>query len=368
MKGQIQFVYWRRVKTIKYCEEENNCYHFRNCEYIGSNNESNSESTQNIIEYADNNKTSMEDNNTESDQVTIGFYNVENLFDIYNDPQTSDDEFTPHGEKRWDETRYEDKLDAISNVIKDIDNGNGPAFLGLAEIENYEVLEDLIKTKELKNNKYKIIHADNSDTRGIDVAAIYRSDIFEKLDYTYYKIPNLYTRDILHVEGKIYGQPTVHYFVVHLPSRRKGTRETEYKRVDVAKVLRSKIDDLLDQNPNERIMVMGDFNDEPHNKSVKQIVSKSDFYNVHSRFDNNNGTVNHQGDWLVFDQILVSKSLLTDKTYNLTKKSGFIYNKESVTFTHRDGNTTPSRTYGGPKYYGGTSDHYAVYLKMTVKH
>lgn len=346
--------------------------------YLKSGNDTNNESAQDIIDDFDNHTVNSEENNsnmenqdsktTKSDKVTIGFYNVENLFDIYDDPQTSDNEFTPYGEKRWDETRYEDKLNAISDVILDMDGDNGPAFLGLAEIENYEVLEDLIKTRDLKNNKYKIIHADNSDTRGIDVAAIYRSDIFEKIDYTYYKVPDLHTRDILHVEGKIYGQATVHYFVTHWPSRRKGTKETEYKRIEVAKLLRSKIDNLLEQNPNERIIVMGDFNDEPSNKAVKQILAKSDFYNLYSRFESGDGTVNHQGEWLVFDQILVSKPLLDDKNYNLTKKSGFIYNDESVTFTHRDGNTVPSRTYGGPKYYGGTSDHYAVYLKMTVKH
>lgn len=347
--------------------------------YLRSDKDNKNTSTEDIIEDFDKNLTNTEENitnmedqkaqTTNSDKVTIGFYNVENLFDIYDDPHTSDNDFTPYGDKNWDETRYQQKLEDISKVIRDFDDGKGPAFLGMAEIENFEVLEDLINTGKLKKSPYKIIHRDNNDRRGIDVAAIYRSDIFEKIDYTYYTIPKVSTRDILHVEGKIYGQKNIHYFVVHWPSRRKGTKETEHNRIQVAEILRSKIDKLLDKNPNERIIIMGDFNDEPSNKSIHKYVMEDDFYNLHRRYeDKSTGTVNHQGDWLVFDQIIVSKSLLDDKTYNLTKKSGFIYDDESVTFTYYDGNKVPNRTYGGDEYYGGASDHYAVYLKMTVKH
>lgn len=332
----------------------------------------NTENSEKSGSSKDKNQTTMENENNQplqSDKVTIGFYNVENLFDIYDDPLTNDNDFTPYGDLSWDETRYQQKLEDISQVIVNFDENKGPAFLGLAEVENFEVLQDLIKTGKLKNSPYKIIHRDNNDTRGIDVAAIYRSDIFEKVDYNYYTIPKLHTRDILHVEGKLFDQSVIHYFVVHFPSRRKGTSETEYKRIQVAKILRQKIDNLLDKNPKENIIVMGDFNDEPSDKSLKEYVMKSDFYNLHRRYeDKSNGTVNHQGDWLVFDQIVVSKSLLDDKTHHITKKSGFIYDDESVTFTYYDGNKVPSRTYGGTKYHGGTSDHYAVYLKMTIKH
>jgi len=340
-----------------------------------SEQETETENSENILKLESSNNeniNTMEDKKnqpSQSDKVTIGFYNVENLFDIYDDPQTNDNDFTPYGDLSWNETRYQQKLEDISKVIVDFDENKGPAFLGLAEVENFEVLQDLIKTGKLKNSPYQIIHRDNNDTRGIDVAAIYRSDIFEKVDYNYYTIPKLHTRDILHVEGKLFDQSIIHYFVVHFPSRRKGTNETEYKRIQVAKILREKIDNLLDKNQNENIIIMGDFNDEPSNQSVQKHIMKDDFYNLHRRFeDKSTGTVNHQGEWLVFDQIIVSKSLLEDKTYNITKKSGFIYDDESVTFTYYDGNKVPSRTYGGTKYHGGTSDHYATYLKMTVKH
>jgi predicted extracellular nuclease len=317
-----------------------------------------------------NNMSEQTNDKQHSEKVSIGFYNVENLFDTYDDPKTHDEDFTPYGKLKWDDVRYDKKLEDISDVISAMDAGNGPAFLGLAEVENYDVLKDLIKTGDLKKSPYKVIHRDNNDSRGIDVAAIYRSDIFEEVDYSYYTVPKLHTRDILYVKGKLYNQETIHYFVTHFPSRRKGTEESEYKRIQVAKLLRSKIDDLLDRNPDERIIIMGDFNDEPSDNSVAKHLMQSEFYNLHKQFEDksNNGTVNHRGDWLVFDQIIVSKSLLDDKTHNLTKKSGFIYNDESVTFTYYDGNKVPSRTYGGPEYHGGTSDHYAVYLKMVVKY
>jgi len=311
----------------------------------------------------------MENNNLNSKNsktVTIGFYNVENLFDIYDDPNTFDEDFTPDGEKRWDRTKYQDKLTDISEVIKGIGKSNDlPALVGLAEIENYDVLKDLISTKNLRNKSYKIIHGNNNDSRGIDVAAIYRSDIFEKIDYTYYKVPDLHTRDILHIEGKLYNQDVIHYFVIHWPSRRKGTAESEYKRIEVADILRDKIDLVKQQDASAKILIMGDFNDEPSNKSVKNNLLKDDLTNLFEK--SYLGTVNHRGEWLLFDQIIVSNSLLNADSYSISEKDAKIYNAPEVTFTHRDGNTTPSRTYGGTKYYGGTSDHYAVYCRMKVR-
>ena len=123
-----------------------------------------------------------------------------------------------------------------------------------------------------------------------------------------------------------------------------------------------------EKNPNERIIIMGDFNDEPSNKSVSNYLMKDDFYNLHASFeDSKNGTVNHQGDWMVFDQIIVSNSFFNDDSYKLSENSGKVYNHNDITFTHRDGNKVPSRTYGGPKYYGGTSDHYPVYMTLSLK-
>lgn len=321
----------------------------------------------------DTNSEEMDKKTTSNDISSInkfvfGFYNVENLFDIYDDPNTFDEEFTPFGSKQWNKERYQKKIEDVSTVISKLSNSNNPAFLGLAEIENHDVLADLIKANSLYNTNYKIIHRDNNDSRGIDVAAIYDANSINLIDYNYYLVDDLHTRDILHVEGEISNSEHIHFFVTHWPSRRKGTKETEYKRIEVAKLVREKVDELLRKNPNERIIIMGDFNDEPSNKSVSNYLMKDDFYNLHASFeDSKNGTVNHQGDWMVFDQIIVSNSFFNDDSYKLSENSGKVYNHNDITFTHRDGNKVPSRTYGGPKYYGGTSDHYPVYMTLSLK-
>jgi len=213
-----------------------------------------------------------------------------------------------------------------------------------------------------------VLHRDNNDSRGIDVAAIYDSNSLNVINYNYYKVEDLYTRDILHIEAEMINSEHIHFFITHWPSRRKGEKETEYKRIAVAKIIRAKIDNLLSNNSSERIVIMGDFNDEPSNQSVSDYLMKDDFYNLHATFENtNNGSVNYRGDWMNFDQIIVSNSLLDDSTYKLDKNSGEIYTNSDITFTHSDGNTVPSRTYGGPKYYGGTSDHYPVYITIGIK-
>lgn len=303
-----------------------------------------------------------------SKKITIGFYNVENLFDIYDDPQTSDEDFTPNGQQHWTQERYDDKLIKLAEVISEID----PVIMGLAEVENFDVINDLIHTSDLKRTNYGIIHTENNDTRGIDVAAIYNKDVFSLLDYNYHRVSghgNGNTRDILEIKGSFFNQDPVTVFITHWPSRRKGEDETKHKRIAVAKALRQIIDEILEKNPNENIVIMGDFNDEPSNESIHKYLIQDDFYNLHRKFeDKNTGTVNHQGEWMVFDQIIVSKSMLSDETYNISKKNGKIYNEKRVTFTHKDGNSTPSRTYGGPKYYGGYSDHYAVFTDIVVKY
>jgi predicted extracellular nuclease len=298
--------------------------------------------------------------------INIAFYNVENLFDIYNDPKTSDNDFTPNGDKYWTKERYNDKLDNIANVIETIN----PSVLGLAEIENFDVVNDLIHTKALKDKNYKIIHANNNDTRGIDVAAIYDSEVFNLIEYHYHRVNgngNNNTRDILEITGQLLLNEPITFFITHWPSRRDGSKETEHKRIALAKKIRSLIDNIKEVNKHANIVVMGDFNDEPTDESILKYLLKDDLYNLHRKYeDTQNGTANHQGDWLVFDQIMVSKNMLNGSVYNIDKNNGEIFNSNEVTFTHKDGNKTPSRTYGGNKYYGGFSDHYAVYTTIKV--
>jgi len=307
-------------------------------------------------------ETNIPDNimivNTELNEAIIGFYNVENLFDIYDDPNTFDDDFTPFGKQRWDSERYETKLDQIGEMMMGMDGDNLPALMGFCEVENYEVLKDLINTKTLKNKGYKVIHKDSPDGRGIDVAAIYRPEALNAEKYTYHSVilpgkEKSTTRDILEIKGKLSNGEQIIVYFNHWSSRRKGTKETEYKRIAAAKVLREQIDNELADNADANIFVLGDFNDEPSNQSIKNKIVKSDFSNLSSQFEHSqNGTVNHQGDWMVFDQIIVSNSAMRHPVFKLTEKSVKIHKTKENTFTHKDGNQVPSRTYGGTKYYG----------------
>ncbi|MFD1551800.1 endonuclease [Putridiphycobacter roseus] len=318
------------------------------------------------------NKTKNMSTDPSIKKLSIAFYNVENLFDIYDDPNTFDEDFTPDGELRWDNTRYIDKLSKISDIITDIDSDNPPAVLGFAEVENYAVLKDLIHTGILANYPYEIIHQDNHDGRGIDVAAIYRSDVFKAKKMQYYPVilpgrTTSNTRDILHITGEFSNGEAVEIFFTHWSSRRKGTHETAPKRIATARIMREKIDLVLAKNPKANIIISGDFNDEPSDRSVKDYLVKKDFYNLSKKYENTkNGTVNHQGDWLVFDQIIVSNSLLNHSKIKVNKSDIHIQKTRDNTFVHRDGNEVPSRTYGGPKYYGGQSDHYPVYLNISI--
>ena len=305
-------------------------------------------------------------------KAIIGFYNVENLFDIYDDPNTFDDDFTPFGELRWDSERYQEKLEKIGEMISTINTNQMPAVMGFTEVENYDVLKDLLKIKALEDEGYKIIHQNNHDGRGIDVAAIYKPEAFEVEKYTYYPVvlpgkKEATTRDILEIKGRFSNGETAVLYFTHWSSRRAGTHETEPKRIAVAKALRDKIDRVLADQNEANIFILGDFNDEPSDKSVKQYLAKDDFTNLSRQFEHTkNGTVNHQGDWLVFDQIIVSNTAMRNSIFKLTEKSAKIHKTRSNTFTHKDGNEVPSRTYGGPKYYGGYSDHYPVYLTLKL--
>ena len=304
--------------------------------------------------------------------ATIGFYNVENLFDIYDDPKTFDEDFTPSGEQNWTAERYEEKLMNIGEMITTMKSKNLPAIMGFSEVENHAVLKDLIETDALKNKGYSIIHKDNNDGRGIDVAAIYRPEAFNVDKYTYYPVVlpgkrKSTTRDILEIKGTFSnGEPAVVYFV-HWSSRRAGTKETEYKRIAAADVLRKKVEKVFKENKSANIFILGDFNDEPSDNSIQKHLIKGDFTNLSKQFeDTKNGTVNHQGDWLVFDQVIVSNTAMRNPVFKLTEKSAHIHKTDKNTFTHKDGNQVPSRTYGGNKYYGGYSDHYPVYLKLKL--
>ncbi len=309
--------------------------------------------------------------------MTVAFYNVENLFDTNDEPGKKDDEFTPDGEKNWTYTRYLDKLQNVANVISAIREGDLPEIVGLAEVENEQVLKDLIRVGLLSTGKYAIVHHESPDVRGIDCALIYRPEEFKVMkDVTipvhFKDEPNYKTRDILYVKGRTRNREILHVFVNHWPSRIGGLEKTEPNRVEVAQILKSKIDSILNTDAGANIIVMGDMNDEPANKSVHEVLGAQDpetgkgtLVNLMYPADQQEkGTYYYKGNWNMLDNLIVSQSLLDDKGFRCVERQGFIYHETWMEYKNRDGVGTPNRTYGGPNYYGGVSDHFPVYFRL----
>ena len=207
----------------------------------------------------------------------VMFYNVENLFDIVDNPETSDEEFTPGSEKKWDEEKYEKKLKDISDVIKAVGKKELPEIVGLCEVENQKVLQDLVDTRSLRRGNYGIIHYDSPDSRGIDCAFLYRTEKFTVSNSRSVPVifpfdSSLTTRDILYVEGTTNEGETLHFFINHWSSRAEGERESQPKRMFCAVTLRKEVDAIMNRDPEARILIMGDLNDEPSNRSVFEML------------------------------------------------------------------------------------------------
>ncbi len=312
--------------------------------------------------------------------VTLAFYNVENLFDTINDPSIDDEEFLPGGKQTWDSKKYLHKIENMSNVLLSIDTLNPPALIGLAEVENREVLEELISLSKLKNYNYQIIHKNSPDRRGIDVAFLYRPEFFEPEHNEWFKItfptdPEYTTRDILYSKGKIFGNETIHVFVNHWTSRYGGAEATEPNRKFLGALLKAKSDSILSVDANARIIIMGDLNDNPTDASlteslkalaVSENIESENLYNISlAKFKNGEGTLYYRS-WDLFDQIIVSGSLLKDNaTLKLQSKDIQIHKPEWVLFKDNNGIGRPNRTASGNRYYGGYSDHLPVYIILT---
>lgn len=311
-------------------------------------------------------------------EYTIVSYNVENLFDTRDDLNIPDEEFLPESEKMWNNERYQKKLDDLAKVIAEVNPLEMPEIVGLIEVENRTVLEDLIRTTKFKDHKYAIIHEESPDYRGIDVALIYRRDAFteimhESLPVVFADDPEFKTRDILHVVGKARNE-TVHIFVNHWPSRIGGEDKTEPKRVLAASVLKKRVDLLLTLDPKTNIIIMGDMNDEPANKSLQETLgakstdSGAQLINLMMPDDVMGlGTYFYSGNWNMLDNLIVSRQMIAGKKIKIENNKGNIYSNDWMIFTNKNGDKTPNRSYVGNKYVGGVSDHFPVYFKMIVK-
>ena len=310
------------------------------------------------------------------DSLRIAFYNVENLFDTIHEPFKMDSEYLPTSPLRWTRERYEAKQ---KNIVKVIDGMGYPSVLGLAEIENKRVLEDLTSELLKKGQAYGIVHYESPDERGIDCALIYKKTDFTVQSTKAHKIvfPHSWdkTRDILEVEGLLRGV-AVSIFVNHWPSRRGSALESEEKRLFVATTLRQAIDSLQNRHLNSKVIVMGDLNDEPSNISLTKglgahywnrdsahaPIASDELYNLGAGLKRRGlGSYWYKGEWEVIDQLIVSGSFLDSNAAVTTNDDESVFNADLITYKDKNGNKLPNRTYTGPIYRGGYSDHFPIH-------
>lgn len=314
---------------------------------------------------------------------TVMFYNVENLFDTIDAPGKNDEEFTPGSKKEWVYARYEKKLTDIARVILSLPQKELPAIIGFAEVENKKVLEDLTYTRGLARKKYKVLLIDGVDSRGIDCGLIYREDLFKYKSHELIPVEDLQgkgnvMRGILRVSGEAPDGESIHVFVNHWKSRSGGVSKTEPLRIYAAIAMRRQLDQLMSRDSDPRYIIMGDFNDEPTNRSLTDILHAGNkrknpfitdsynlFYDIHNT--SNTGTHYYKGNWSMLDQIIVSYNLIEQQKALSTSFDGGKILKEEWMLYHneKDGSKAPNRTYGGDNYYGGISDHLPVYVTFT---
>lgn len=317
-----------------------------------------------------------------SNGLNIVFYNVENLFDTIDDPTTSDEEFTPDGGRYWTNWRFYNKISNISKVILSSSGWDSPAIIGLCEVENRWVLEKLVSETPLKTKAYKIIHKESPDHRGIDVALLYDPGLFYPLTYRHIPLKNKNgeikrTREILYVRGVLNKKDTIHIYTNHWPSRYGGLLETKAERNKAARALRHDIDTILLDHHNPKIIILGDFNDQPEDESLMKVlranpyekpIRNTELYNLsYNWVSMEKGTLKYRTQWSVFDQIIVSGSFINSHSgYRTGKENASIVNQSFLyERDERYGGTRPWRTYYGYKYLGGFSDHLPVLLKLT---
>lgn len=314
------------------------------------------------------------------------FYNIENFFDTINDPEVLDDEFTPEGPKKWNSAKYYKKLSNIERVIYDIASidKSYPAVIGVSEVENRNALEDIVACKKLEPAHYRIVHYDSPERRGVDVAFLYRPDVFklqgEKAITTIIpERPGFKTRDILTMWGTMENEPFF-FMVAHWPSRIGGKEQSEYLRVAVGKQMRAIADSVRAKDPNMRIVIMGDFNDDPTDKSIAQAmgakgkikdVEKGGLYNPFTEMLKAGfGTLAYGDAWNIFDNIIVSDNLIDGGSGLQLQKSpkskyyGNIFKQSYMIQKEGQFKGYPLRTYIGNNFQGGFSDHLPVFINI----
>lgn len=310
----------------------------------------------------------------------IGFYNVENLWHPSVDPNNPrDTDYIPDGPYNWTMPKYERKLDNLAQVVSKLGRDHTPygaAFIGIAEIENRQVLEDLVKRPAIADLGLKVIHEEGPDRRGIDVAAIYNPSIFKLISYKCYAYPKLkenptfVTRDQLLVTGMLAGEK-VHFIVMHWPSR-YGGKTSDYLRVNAAKLTNRIMDEIYAEDPSAKIIIMGDLNDDPTNvssleilkgKETREEVEPRGLYNpALSIYKDGIGTLVYQNKWNFFDQMMVNYNYLHGNGLNYWKME--IFNRDFLITQEGKKKGWPFRSFDGNSFTEGYSDHFPVVIYL----
>jgi len=315
-------------------------------------------------------------------EATTGvmFYNLENLFDTIDDPKTDDRIFLPDADRQWNTEKYKTKLSQIARVISEGAEGL-PMIVGLCEVENASVLDDLIAEPALQNGHYKYVHFDSPDERGIDVALLYNDKLFNLKKSSAIKVHLEqndtidFTRDILAVAGTIRGSDEVlQFFVNHWPSRSEGEMQSAWKRQAAAATLKQAVDSARNALKDPLIIIMGDLNDTPFDVSTATTLgavpegtdaSTSGLVNLMANDQQTGlGSYNYKGNWQGLDQIIVSTNLLDGSGLNVNPDHAHWVKQKWMMFEHPTYGESPNRTYSGTKWYGGFSDHLPVYVRL----
>lgn len=313
----------------------------------------------------------------------IAFFNTENLFDTINDPSTDDEQMLPLSDLEWDGTKYHHKVECIAKLILEM---QCPAIMGFAEVENRGVLEDVVRCRALEGMGYEICHYDSPDKRGIDVAMIYRKEVFRLADSRPIRTDiEGRTRDLLLVNGEMYGKP-LSIIVVHWPSRIGGVKFTEHLRIACALQTKELADSLMQSDNRRGVIIMGDMNDNPNDRSIKEILCANDkreknlsteicsrsLYNPFARLHKlRRGTTVYQKRWNMYDNIIVSEDITlgADDAQQKPKSAatrrmglGYIFRHEMLL----DKTDCPRPTYIGADYVGGISDHLPIFIVVEL--
>lgn len=328
-------------------------------------------------------------NAQEEDTLYVAFWNLQNLFDTIDDPEKNDESFLPDGDMEYTPERLDKQMYNLSRVILSMNNGKGPDLLGVCEIENQAVLENMVN-KFLPDLDYKIAYMESPDNRGIDNGLLYKTNKFKLLNMqadTVYLSDGWPTRLIFGVNLLTQNSEKITVFINHWPSRSGGQEESEPNRIAAAKTLRGAVDRIFNKDVNAKILALGDFNDEPINISVLETLkayplkcdtdtiyvefeeeTAGELYNLsYAAFENGLGTYKYKDDWNMLDQIIISGSLITDENFFYLCNSFEVYKPYYIVTQSGKYKGAPFPTYGGRRYLGGYSDHYPVIAKFLIK-